>query len=150
MPQSLSNVLIHLVFSTKDRTPSLTPEIGAELHPYLVGALANLGCPSIQTGGTADRVHTLFRLSRTIALAKVVQEVKTTSSKWVKDKWPHRAGFAWQAGYGAFSIGQREAPTIVRYIQNQEEHHRTVSFQEEFRALLAESGVEFDERYVWD
>lgn len=150
MPQSLATVLVHAVFSTKDRVPWLTPEVRRELHPYLVGVLANIGCPSIQTGGVEDHVHVLFRLSRTVTLAQVVEKAKTSTSKWVKQKWPACAGFAWQAGYGAFSVGPSEAERIIAYIKGQEEHHRKVTFQDEIRGLLEEAGLEFDERYLWD
>jgi putative transposase len=139
--------LVYAVFSTKDRTPWLTPEIRQELHPYIVGVLANIGCPSIQTGGVEDHVHILFRLPRTVSLAQVIEKTKTSTSKWMKNK---HANFAWQAGYGAFSVGTGEADRIVGYIQSQEEHHRNVSFQEELRGLLLEAGLEFDERYLWD
>lgn len=148
MPQSLATVLVHAVFSTKDRTPWITPEIRQELHPYLVGVLQNIGCPSIQTGGVEDHVHILFRMSRTITLSQVIEKVKTSSSKWVKTKG--LPNFAWQAGYGAFSVGPGEADRIIAYIKGQAEHHRKLSFQDELRELLQESGLEFDERYLWD
>jgi len=148
MPQSLATILIHAVFSTKDRTPWLTPEIRQELHPYLVGVLANIGCPSIQTGGVDDHVHILFRLSRTTTLAQVIEKSKTSTSKWLKTKGLPE--FAWQSGYGAFSVGSAEVDRIVAYIQGQEEHHRKVTFQDELRGLLQQSGMEFDEQYLWD
>lgn len=148
VPQSLATVLVHAVFSTKDRTPWLISEIRRELHPYLVGVLANIGCPSIQTGGVEDHVHILFRLSRTASLSQVIEKAKSSSSKWMKTKGV--PNFAWQAGYGAFSVGPGEANRIVAYIRGQEEHHRNVSFQDELRGLLREAGLEFDERYLWD
>lgn len=150
MPQSLSNILIHLVFSTKDRTPNLTPEIQAELHPYLVGVLKAQSCPSLQVGGFDDHVHLLFRLSRTMTVAKLVEHLKTGSSKWIKQKWPAHSRFAWQAGYGAFSASQGDATGIVEYIRNQAEHHHKKTFQEEYRELCQLAGIEVDERYVWD
>jgi putative transposase len=150
MPQSLSNILIHLVFSTKDRTPNLTPEIRQELFPYLVGVLQNQSCPSLQVGGFEDHVHLLFRLSRTMTIAKVVEHLKTGSSKWVKGKWPAHSSFAWQAGYGAFSISQSETAEVVDYIKNQVEHHRESTFQEEYRELCRVAGIEIEERYAWD
>lgn len=148
MPQSLATVLVHAVFSTKDRTPWLTPELRQELHPYVVGVLANIGCPSIQTGGVEDHVHLLFQLSRTMSLAQVIERTKTSTSNWLKTKGP--TDFAWQAGYGAFSVGPAEVDRIVAYIKSQEEHHRRVTFQDELRGLLRESGMDFDERYLWD
>lgn len=148
MPQSLSRVVVHLVFSTKNRNPHLSDEIRAELFPYFTGVLRNSACTTVQIGGVADHVHLLFGLSRTLTIAQVTEKLKTSSAKWIKSKWP--IDFAWQAGYGAFSIGVRETDQMVRYIQNQAEHHRTVSFQDELRQILREEGVEFDERYMWD
>jgi len=115
----------------------------------LVGILDNLKSPSVQTGGTADHVHSLFLLGRTISQADVVEEVKKGSSKWMKAEG-RVPGFTWQAGYGAFSIGESQADAVIRYIQNQEEHHRKVTFQEEFRKFLERYKVAYDERYVWD
>ncbi|MBV6504267.1 MAG: hypothetical protein AKCLJLPJ_02383 [Fimbriimonadales bacterium] len=150
MPQSLSNVLVHLVFSTKDRRPHLPEHVRSELHAYLVGILRNNNCHPLQVGGFDDHVHLLLNLSRTLTIAQLVEHLKTGSSKWLKTKGPDFAGFAWQGGYGAFSVGPTEVERIVRYVQRQEEHHRKVTFQEEFRKLCQEHGVTLDERYVWD
>ncbi len=149
MPQSLSKVLVHLIFSTKHREPLIGAEIRPRLHAYLVGILHNLKSPSLQTGGVVDHVHVLCALGRTISQAELVEELKKRSSKWMKaeGKVP---GFTWQAGYGAFSIGESQADTVIRYIQNQPEHHRKVTFQEEFRKFLARYRVAYDEQYVWD
>jgi REP element-mobilizing transposase RayT len=149
MPQSLSKVLVHLIFSTKHREPSISPEIRPRLHAYIVGILNNLKSPSLQTGGVTDHVHSLFALSRSISQADLVEEVKKSSSKWMKAEGGV-PGFSWQAGYGAFSIGESQADTVIRYIQNQEEHHRKVTFQDEFRKFLERYKVEYDERYMWD
>lgn len=148
MPQSLANVLVHVVFSTKDRTPCLTSDLRQELFPYMGGVLRNIECPVLQIGGVEDHVHILLRLSRTLSLAQLVEKSKTSTSKWIKTKGP--TSFAWQAGYGAFSVGQSEADRVIRYIHAQAEHHRTLSFQDELRALFAEAGIAFDERFVWD
>lgn len=148
MPQSLSNILVHLVFSTKNRVRSLTPEVRDELFAYFTGVLRNSGCRVVQTGGVEDHVHILFVLSRTITVAQVTEKLKSGTSKWIKEKWP--IDFSWQAGYGAFSVGAREVDQIVGYIRNQEKHHQKVSFQDEFRELLREAGVEFDERFLWE
>jgi len=148
MPQSLAKILVHLVFSTKNRERIIPREVRPRLHAYLVGILGNLKCPSIQTGGTADHVHILFNLGRTVALSEVVEEIKKSSSKWMKVQGV--PAFAWQAGYGAFSVSEGQAAAVVRYIQGQEEHHRTVSFQDEVRQFLEEYRVPFDERYVWN
>ncbi len=149
MPQSLSKILVHLIFSTKHREPVITPEVRPRLHAYMVGILDNLRSPSIQTGGVADHVHILFALGRTISPAEVVEQVKKSSSKWMKADGGE-PGFAWQAGYGAFSIGESQAEDVIRYIQGQEEHHRKTTFQDEFRKFLARYKVAYDERYVWD
>ncbi len=150
MPQSLSRILIHLIFSTKNRVPVLAPEIRAEVHPYLAAGLQENGCPSLQVGGTEDHVHLLFGLSRTWTVAQVVEEVKVSSSKWIKTKGPGFADFHWQAGYGAFSVSQSNAAAVVRYIQNQMEHHRKTTFQEEYQNFLRRHRVVYDDRYVWD
>lgn len=152
MPQSLSRVLIHLVFSTKNREPVLTGAIPTELHPYMAGTLDKLDCPSLRVGGMADHVHLLFGLSRTRTIASVVEAVKTSSSKWIKTKGVggEFAGFHWQSGYGAFSVSQSDADAVVAYIRNQEKHHRKMTFQEEYRKLLERYQVSYDEQYVWD
>jgi REP element-mobilizing transposase RayT len=149
MPQSLSKVLVHLIFSTKHREPLIGPEIGSRLHGYMVGILDNLTSPSLQTSGVADHVHILFALGRTISQAELVEEVKKSSSKWMKTD-AGVPGFSWQAGYGAFSIGESQADAVIRYIQNQEEHHRKVTFQDEFRQFLERYKIAYDKRYVWD
>jgi REP element-mobilizing transposase RayT len=128
--------------------PLLTPDIREELFPYLGGVLRNLGCPGLQVGSVEDHVHVLLRLSRTISLADLVKSVKTSTSIWIKTRGP--AEFACQAGYGAFSVGQNQADVVIRYIQNQEDHHRLTNFQDELRKLITEAGIAFDERYVWD
>ena len=118
------------------------------MHAYLAGILQNLQCPSIQIGGTADHVHTLFSLTRTRSIAEVVEELKKSSSRWMKQQGVKR--FSWQAGYGAFSINESQVRTVVRYISGQEDHHRRLSFQDEFRRFLARYEVTYDERYIWD
>ena len=148
MPQSLAKILVHVVFSTKNREPMIAGEIRPALHAYITGILENLRCPSLQTGDTADHVHTLLSLGRTWTVADVVEEVKKSSSKSMKQQGI--ASFFWQGGYGAFSIGESQLRALVSYIGEPEEHHRHLSFQEEFRRLLERYGVAYDERYVWD
>ena len=144
MPQSLSRVLIHLVFSTKNREPCIVADVRPRLHGYIVGILDHLKSPSIQTCGVADHVHILFALGRTITQAQIVEEVKTGTSKWMKaDRGV--PGFSWQAGYGAFSIGESQVETAVQYIQNQEEHHRKLTFQDEYRKFLERYNITYDE-----
>jgi REP element-mobilizing transposase RayT len=135
------------VFSTKNREPTIVQEIRAELHAYLGGILEKLGCSPLRVGGTADHVHILFSLSRTLAIAEAVEETKKRSSKWMKQARPD---FWWQAGYGAFSVAQSQVTTVSRYIERQEQHHRVQSFQEEFRQLLSRYQLPYDERHVWD
>jgi len=151
MPQSLSNVLVYMTFSTKQRQPLLrAAELRAEMHRYLAGISTKLDCPAIIVGGGEDHVHLLARQARTISLADWIKELKRGSSVWAKTKGPVWRSFQWQAGYGAFSVSQSQSNRVERYIAGQEEHHRRVSFQDEFRQLLQKHGIEFDERYVWD
>jgi putative transposase len=150
MPQSLSRVLVHLIFSTKHRVPALPPEIRPELHAYFVGILRGIDCAALQAGGAEDHVHLFFGLSRTRSMAQAVEILKTSSSKWIKTKGSSFADFHWQAGYGAFSVSQSDADSVVAYIRNQESHHRNVTFQEEYRHFLERYQVAYDERYVWD
>ena len=150
MPQSLSLVILHLVFSTKDRIALIGPSVRPSLHAYLAEVARNMGCECYRVGGTADHVHLAVRLSRTITIAQAIEGLKTPSSKWMKEQAPEFCGFAWQCGYGAFSVGPGDLDALLHYIDNQEEHHRTRTFQDEFRAFLAKYKIEYNERYVWD
>ena len=150
MPQFLASILVHLVFSTKHRQPLLHPEIERELYPYLATVFHSVDSPTLTIGGTEDHVHVLFRLGRKISLAGVVEEIKTSSSKWIKTKGPTYKSFHWQNGYGAFSIGQSGVEGLKKYIASQKEHHRRKTFQEEMRAFLGKYRIEFDEKHVWD
>ena len=149
MPQSLAQIYIHLVFSTKERARLIPDNTQTRLHAYLAGTHDAVGCPSLQVGGMPDHVHILFRLSRTVTISDVVKNAKVESSKWMKDECGV-GDFAWQAGYGAFSVSASNVEDVTSYIRNQPEHHRTRSFQEEFRRLLERYQVEYDEAYVWD
>jgi putative transposase len=151
MPQSLAHVLVHIIFSTKERRALLqNPDLRMEMHRYLAGISANLECPAIIVGGVADHVHLLANQSRTIALAEWVKELKRASSLWAKKKNPQWDLFQWQAGYGAFSVSRSQKERVHKYISSQEEHHRQLSFQDEFRKILKRHGIVVDERYVWD
>jgi REP element-mobilizing transposase RayT len=150
MPQSLSSILIHLVFSTKNREPFITRTIEPELHPYMATVFRALKSPSLAIDGTADHVHILFSVGRVISVADMVEEVKTESSKWIKTKGLEFRNFHWQAGYGAFSIGQSSVSALKRYIRRQKPHHRRVTFQDEYRKFLKRYEIPYDERYVWD
>jgi putative transposase len=150
MPQSLSYLLTHIVFSTNDRTPVLDATVRPALHAYLATVSRNVDCECFRVGGVADHVHLAVRLSRTITMAQLIEELKTSSSKWLKTQSPALAAFAWQRGYGAFSVGPSDLNALLHYIDTQEEHHKTRTFQDEYRAFLTKYGIEYDERYVWD
>jgi putative transposase len=150
MPQSLSQVILHVVFSTKERRPWLDAAVRPHLHAYLATLCRDCGCQAYRVGGAVDHVHIAARLSRTISQAGLLEKIKKTSSAWIKTQGEQYSAFHWQAGYGDFSIGWSQLEGLVRYIDGQEQHHRTRSFQEEYRNLLQKYHVEFDERYVWD
>ena len=150
MAHRFTGLLTHLVFSTKDRLPFLDVELQAECHAYLGGILDNLRCRRIIIGGASDHVHSLFDLSPSCSLSDVVRTMKSNSSKWIHEKWPARSKFAWQMGYAAFSVSRSAADRVVTYIRGQEEHHRSVSYQDEVRRFLREQRMEPDERYMWE
>jgi putative transposase len=150
MAQSLSNVLIHLVFSTKHRRSWIDIEIEEQLFKYVSGICRELNCASHKIGASDDHIHIACSLGRTISISQLVEGIKTGSSKWIKTKGDRYAGFCWQNGYGAFSVGQSQLEDLRRYIANQRDHHRRLSFQDEFRELLKRYEIEYDERYVWD
>ncbi len=149
MSQSLSKVLVHLIFSTKGRRPMIVPNMQAGLGAYIAGICEGMDSPALLVGSTTDHVHILFSLSRKHALAEVVEHVKKNSSKWMKANGGE-ADFYWQSGYGAFSVSESVVADVKRYVRAQGEHHRSVSFEDEFRAFLDRHGVAYDERYVWD
>lgn len=150
MGQSLVKNYVHLVFSTKHRQTLIQPPWEAELHAYLGGICNGLDCQSIKVGGYTDHVHILCLLSKKLPLMKLLEEVKSHSSKWIKTKDTSLQNFYWQDGYGAFSVNPSEVEAVVHYIAHQREHHRKRTFQEEYRAFLKKYGVDYDERYVWD
>ncbi|HEX5470743.1 MAG TPA: IS200/IS605 family transposase [Lacipirellulaceae bacterium] len=146
MSQSLSNVLLHLVFSTKNRQPWIDPQIEEELFKYIAGICREVKCPSHKIGEADDHVHIAGSLARTMPISQLLEEIKSSSSKWIKTKAEQYGKFAWQNGYGAFSIGQSQLPNLRQYIANQREHHRTRAFQDEYRSMLQKYRVEYDER----
>ncbi len=150
MPQSLSQIIVHVVFSTKHRTPWLDEDIRESLFAYIATVLKSDGHVPILVGGHDDHVHLLFGLARTISIADMVKHVKVSSSMWIKEQFENRKGFAWQSGYGAFGVAYSSVNAAIAYISNQNEHHKKLSFQEEFRKLMEENGIDIDERYVWD
>jgi REP element-mobilizing transposase RayT len=150
MPQSLAKNLIHLIFSTKDRERSFDPALRPDLHRYMAAVLRDELCPALIINSVWDHVHILFNLHRTRALSDIVMETKRSSSKWLKTRGPPLKQFHWQAGFGAFSIGQSAVEDVQRYIRDQEKHHTTASFQDELRDFLKRYEIQYDERYVWD
>ena len=151
MPQSLSKVYLHIVFSTKNRVPFLSDrDLRRETHAYLAGACRNLGSPSLIVGGVEDHVHISCFMSRTRTIADFIGELERESSKWLETKSSSLSDFRWQSGYGVFSISPSHVDDLRTYIADQENHHRRETFQDEFRRLLKKYGVDYDERYVWD
>lgn len=151
MPQSLAQIYVHLVFSTKGRAPWLNDDsFRAELHGYMNGICNQQDSPALAIGGTADHVHLLVTLGRSIALADLVREIKRDSTKWIKSENRRLARYHWQQGYGAFSISPSHVKAVTKYIDTQESHHRRHTFQEEFRRLCSKYELDVDERYAWD
>jgi len=150
MGQSLVKNYIHIVFSTKNRVPLIHQPYEDELYRYLGGICKNMECHPIKIGGYTDHIHILCMLSKKVALIKLVEEVKSHSSKWMKTKDKSLENFYWQDGYGAFSVNPSEIDEVITYIANQQEHHKKVTFEDEYRAFLKKYKVEYDERYVWE
>ena len=150
MPQSLSQVIVHLVFSTKDRQRWLDAAISNRMHAYLATIVRDCDCEAYRVGGTIDHVHLAVRLSRTISQADLIEAIKSTSSAWIKKQGAAYRSFFWQRGYGAFSVGYSQLDSLIHYIDTQPEHHQKKTFQEEYRELLAKYQIKFDEKYVWD
>ena len=148
MSQSLSKNYIHLTFSTKYRKDSIRKEDLPEMFSYISGILKNIDCPSIIVGGITNHIHVLCVLNKNIALTKMVEEIKKSSSKWIKGKGIYYHCFAWQEGYGAFSVSQSKVDVVTRYIGRHEEHHKKISFEDELKIFLKEYGVEYNEQYL--
>jgi len=149
MGHTYASQLLHCVFSTKERRPQISSALKPRLHAYLGGIARRNGAKALAIGGVEDHVHILLSLPPKLALAKAIQLIKGGSSTWVHENYPNHREFAWQEGYGAFSVGISQVDATIRYIANQEKHHRKRSFQEEFREFLRKHGMEWDERYVW-
>jgi putative transposase len=150
MGQSLVKNYVHITFSTKNRVPLISEEIEKELYSYIGGICKNLECYPIKVGGFYDHVHILTSLSKKIALMVLLEKVKANSSKWIKTKSDSLKKFYWQNGYGAFSVNPYEIDKVISYIENQKEHHRKKTFQDEYRAILKKYNVEYEEKYIWD
>ena len=150
MANTYSALYCHLVFSTKNREPWLRNEVEARVWAYLGGIARDNGMTAVQIGGMPDHVHLLMGLPASIAVSKAAQFIKGGSSKWIKGEFPDLRGFAWQDGYGAFTVSKSNLPSVIQYIQDQREHHRVKTFQEEYLAFLDRHGVVYDKRYVLD
>jgi putative transposase len=146
---SYVSAYFHCVFSTKERRRLITPALAQRLWPYLGGIARENKIKALEIGGVEDHVHVLLSLPATMSIAKALQLIKGGSSKWIHETFPEHRLFAWQEKYGAFSASVSQLDTIIRYIKGQEEHHRKLSFQEEFLALLKKHRIEFDEKYLW-
>ena len=150
MAQSLSHILLHLVFSTHHREPLLHEDLLVPTHAYLAGILRELDCPPIRIGGIEDHVHLLFEMSRNRSVADVVQTVKTGSSRWLKSQADHLRDFHWQSGYGVFSVSESQSSSVKNYVEEQRKRHRKLGFQDELRSLLKKHKIDYDEKYLWD
>jgi REP element-mobilizing transposase RayT len=148
MPQSLANILIHAIWSTKGRRPLISDNVRAGLHGYMAGVLRNLESPALIINSVTDHVHILCQLSKNVATCKLLEEVKKSSSKWMKEQGV--LDFAWQNGYGVFSVSQSNVGAVRKYIESQAEHHKKRDFKAEFREFCKRHDVAIDERYVWD
>ena len=148
MPQSLSKVILHIIFSTKDREAWLDSDVRMRMHAYLATICCDLGVELVHVGGMADHIHIVTTLPRTLSQAQLVEQIKKTSSKWIKTLDARYRGFFWQRGHGAFSVSPSQLESVRRYIDGQQEHHRTRTFQEEYRELLRKHGIDFDECYL--
>lgn len=148
MPQSLAKLYVHLVFSTKDRRNLIPQDSKDELHAYIAGILSNLGSHAVVMNSMPDHIHILFNLSRSVTVAKAVATVKSSSSLWMQEQG--HSWYGWQAGYGAFSVSESQLGVVSNYINQQEEHHKKISFQDELRQLLQRHRLDYDENYLWD
>lgn len=150
MAQTLVSLLVHIVFSTRNREDFITPEIEPQLYAYLGGIAKHHGARLLSAGGTANHVHLLLSQSKNMALSDFMEELKKSSSVWIKTQGDQFARFHWQEGYGAFSIGESQVPAVKTYLARQKEHHQKKSFQAEFVAFLEKYGIEYNEKYLWN
>jgi len=150
MSQALAKIYLHLIFSTKNRERSLPDDVRDDLHSYMGGILHGLGCSPIEINTEPDHAHVLFVMTRTETISNVVGQLKKSSNDWLRNRDPQFRHFYWQGGYGVFSVSQSAVEEVRQYIRDQREHHKQVSFQDEFRIFLKRYEMEFDERYVWE
>jgi REP element-mobilizing transposase RayT len=150
LAHTFTNLLVHIIFSTKGRVPFIDSELKPQLHAYIGGIIRAEHGKAYAINGMADHIHILASLPPTIALSDAMRTIKTNSSRWVHEQWRTKSTFGWQTGYGAFSVSQSSAPEVVNYIAAQEEHHHRMTFQEELLAFLERHGIKYDERYIWE
>ena len=150
MSQTLTDLNYHMVFSTKGRQPMLPPSIRERVHEFIGGIIREMGGTSHRIGGIVDHVHIVCVLPPKISVSDAVRTIKANSSRWIRGLSPKHRIFGWQAGYSAFTISQSRLDDVIRYVANQEEHHRKMTFREELMGLLKKHGVEYDERYIWE
>lgn len=150
MAHTFTNLLTHIIFSTKDRLPCIDAQLKPELLAYMGGIVRELEGKAYSINGTADHVHLLVSLPPTLALSDAMRVIKTNSSKWAGEREARQVFSGWQTGYGAFSVSKSNVPDVIKYIADQEEHHKKVSFQEEFIAFLKKHEIDYDERYIWE
>jgi REP element-mobilizing transposase RayT len=150
MAHTYCNLLFHAIFSTKDRTAAISPDIRDDLLAYIGGIVRHMGGKTVIAGGTADHVHLLLELPSHVAVAYTLRVLKTNSSRWAHERWPERRLFGWQTGYAAFSVSKSNLEAVRTYIANQEQHHKKIDFREEFVTFLKKNGITYDDRYIWD
>lgn len=150
MAHTFTNLLTHIIFSSKNRAPCISPELKPQLYAYMGGIIREMKGKALMIDGTSDHVHLLISLPPVVSVAEALRVMKTNSSRWVHETWPSHHDFAWQIGYGAFSVSKSNASSVSKYIASQEKHHQRMSFQEELTALLKKHGIEYDERYIWE
>lgn len=150
MAGTFTNLLYHVIFSTKDRQGLILPEFRHDLHDYIGGILRNTGGILLAIGGVPDHIHLVLKLGADASVAETLRIIKANSSKWANKRSAKSSRFEWQRGYGAFTVSESQLPAVVDYVQRQEEHHRSRSFQEEFTAFLERHGISFDPKYIWD
>jgi len=150
MPSTYTNLLYHIVFSTKDRRPFINPKLRTELHPYLGGIITDAGGEALEIGGVEDHVHLLVKLPAILALSDALRLIKSNSSKWAGEHPELVRAFAWQTGYAAFTVSKSQVPSVRKYIKNQDQHHRRRTFKQELVSLLEKHEIDYDRRYLWD
>ncbi len=148
MSDSYTNLLYHIVFSTKDRRPFITPDYEVRLYDYLGGTIRNMGGISLELNGTEDHVHVLAKLRPDCALSDILRDLKANATGWMREVFPTLKNFSWQRGYGAFTVSQSHVEAVRRYIARQKEHHQKISFRDEFIQFLRQNGIEYDERFI--